>query len=162
MPQRERNVQELAGAVMALVQLVNLGQARAFDVELAAVMQLLLRDGLASPSEIARQLEVPRSSVTGRVRLLRESGWVEIRPDPDDGRSYLAGLTDAGEEEMSRLIDAGLEVFRAWTWDWSDEEMETFTRLARRLTGQAVPPPVGTHSRRDPWWRQDDSGPAES
>lgn len=161
MPQRRRNVQELAGAVMALVQLINRGQARAFDVELAAVMQLLLREGLLSPSEIARHLGVPRSSVTGRVKLLRESGWVEIHPDPDDGRSYLAGLTGAGEQEMSRLIGEGLEVFAAWTSDWSDEEIEAFTRLARRLTGQAPPPPAA-QSRRDPWWRQDGSGPEAS
>ena len=39
MSQRGTNVQELAGSVMSLVQLINRGQARAFDVELAAVMQ---------------------------------------------------------------------------------------------------------------------------
>jgi len=161
MPRRE-NVQELAGAVMALVQLVNRGQARAFDVELAAVMQLLLREGLLSPSEIARQLEVPRSSVTGRVKLLRESGRVEIRPDPADGRSYLAGLTGAGEQEMSRLIGEGLEIFTAWTSDWSDEEVEVFTRLARRLTGQAPPAPAAAQPRRDPWWKRDGSDLGEA
>lgn len=161
MPQPRKNVRELAGAVTALMQLINRGQARAFDVELVAVMQLLLREGLLPPSEIARQLEVPRSSVTGRVRLLRESGWVDIRPDPDDGRSYLAGLTGAGEQEMSRLVSEGLEVFTMWTSDWSDEEIETFTRLTRRLLGQA-PPPSAAQPRRDPWWRQDSSGPEPS
>jgi DNA-binding MarR family transcriptional regulator len=162
MAQRRRNVQELAGAIMALVQLINRGQARAFDVELVAVMQLLLREGLLPPSEIARQLEVPRSSVTGRVKLLRESGRVEIRPDPDDGRSYLAGLTGAGEREMNRFIGEGLEIFTTWTSDWSDEEIETFTRLAQRLTGQAPPAPAVAQSRRDPWWKQDGSGPVQS
>jgi DNA-binding MarR family transcriptional regulator len=162
MPQRRRNVQELAATVMALVQLVNRGQARAFDVELVAVMQLLLREGLLSPSEIARQLEVPRSSVTGRLKLLRESGRVEIRPDPDDGRSYLAGLTSAGEQEMNRLIGEGLKIFATWTSDWSDEEIETFTRLTRKLTRQSPPAPAVAQSRRDPWWKQDGSDPAES
>lgn len=162
MSQRGTNVQELAGSVMALVQLINRGQARAFDVELVAVMQLLLREGVLPPSEIARQLEVPRSSVTGRVKTLRESGWVEISPDPADGRSYLAGLTGAGEQEMNRLIGAGHEIFTAWTADWSDEEIGTFTRLARRLTGQAPLPPTAAQSRRDPWWKHDDNGPAES
>jgi DNA-binding MarR family transcriptional regulator len=162
MPLHSTNVEELAGAVMALVQLINRGQARAYDVELVAVMQLLLRAGHLPPSEIARQLEVPRSSVTGRVKILRESGWVEVRPDPDDGRSYLAGLTRAGEQQMSRLTVEGLEIFTAWTSDWSDEEIEAFTRLTRRLTGQAPPPPpAAAQSRRDPWWRQDASGPAE-
>lgn len=162
MPQHGRNVQELTAAVMALVQLVNRGQARAFDVELVAVMQLLMREGLLSPSEIARQLEVPRSSVTGRVKLLRESGRVEIRPDPDDGRSYLAGLTAAGEQEMNRLIAEGLEIFATWTSGWTDEEIETFTRLTQRLTGQAAPGPSVAQSRRDPWWKQDGIGPGAS
>jgi DNA-binding MarR family transcriptional regulator len=161
MPQRT-NVQELAGAVVALVQLINRGQARAFDVELVAVMQLLLREGLLSPSEIARQLGVPRSSVTGRVKLLRESGRVQIRPDPDDGRSYLAGLTDAGEQEMNRLIAEGTEIFATWISDWSDEEIETFTRLTRRLLGQAPLAPAAAKSRRDPWWKHDGTNRAES
>jgi DNA-binding MarR family transcriptional regulator len=161
MSQRETDVQELAAAVMALVQLINRGQARAFDTELVAVMQLLLHEGLLSPSEIARQLEAPRSSVTGRVKLLRESGRVEIHPDPDDGRSYLAGLTGEGEQEMNRLIGEGLEIFTTWTSDWSEEEINTFTRLARRLLGQ-VPPAPAAAPRRDPWWKRDNNGPVES
>jgi DNA-binding MarR family transcriptional regulator len=162
MSQRETNVQELAASVMALVQLINRGQARAFDTELVAVMQLLLREGLLSPSEIARRLEAPRSSVTGRVKLLRESGRVEIHPDPDDGRSYLAGLTGAGEQDMNRLVGEGLGVFTTWTSDWGDTDIETFTRLTRKLLGQAPTAPSAAQPRRDPWWKQDGDGAAES
>jgi DNA-binding MarR family transcriptional regulator len=96
------------------------------------------------------------------VKLLRESGRVEIRPDPDDGRSYLAGLTGTGEQEMNRLIGEGLEIFTTWTSDWSDEEIETFTRLTQRLTGQAPPPPAAAQPRRDPWWKQEGGDPAGS
>jgi DNA-binding MarR family transcriptional regulator len=160
MPQRRRNVEELTAAVSALVQLINRGQARAFDTELVAVMQLLKQEEPLSPSEIARRLDVPRSSVTGRIKLLRESGRVQIQPDPADGRSYLAGLTAAGRREMDRLIDQGLEVFAAWTADWSDEEIETFTRLASKLVGQAPPSPAAP-SRRDPWWKRDTANPAQ-
>jgi DNA-binding MarR family transcriptional regulator len=158
---REQSVAELTGAVASLVQLINRGQARAFDVELVAVMQLLLRSGPSSPSEIAAELEVPRSSVTGRIKTLREAGMADIRPIAGDGRSYQVDLSGTGRQEMTRLISEGLEIFTAWTSDWTEEEIGTFTRLARRLVGETWPASSG-RARREPWWKDagDESGPA--
>lgn len=54
------DIEEFSGAVMALVNLIRRGQARAFDTELVAVMQLLA-DGRASPRARSPRLSAPRA-----------------------------------------------------------------------------------------------------
>ncbi len=148
----EVDVEELAGAVMALVNLIRRGQARAFDTELVAVMQLLGDGRALPPSEIADALGSPRSSVTRRIQALEVTGKIEIRPDPGDGRSYRVALSAAGQAELDSLASKGLKLFAAWVTDWTPSEVRTFSALARRLTDGAVMPSAPT--RGNAWWRE--------
>jgi DNA-binding MarR family transcriptional regulator len=150
----ERDISAFAGAVMGLVNVIRRGQGRAFDVELVGIMELLLRRGPLSPGEIAAELNAKPSSVTGRVKSLREAGRVVIRPDPADGRRYTVGLSEAGEQEIDRMVDNGLRLFAAWTAAWTDQEISTFTHLAQRLVGTSGPEPTRAKTdRRDQWWK---------
>jgi DNA-binding MarR family transcriptional regulator len=156
MPVEREEVAEFAGALMALVDIVKRGQAKAFDAELAAVTEVVYRHGSLTPNQIAAELGVPRSSVTRRVKALRKNGTVFIRPDPGDARSYHVQLSASGQDEMDRLVEEGLDRFAAWLTGWTPEEVRTFTALARRLAGepssQQAPPRKGA------WWRhQQDS-----
>ncbi|MFB2586462.1 MarR family winged helix-turn-helix transcriptional regulator [Herbiconiux liukaitaii] len=47
-------------------------------------------------SELARFANSTLSRLSKVVNRLGDQGWVERRPDPEDGRSTLATLTDAG------------------------------------------------------------------
>ena len=118
----ERDISAFAGAVMGLVNVIRRGQGRAFDAELVAIMELLLRRGPLSPGEIAAELNAKPPSVTGRLKTLRESGRVVIRPDPADGRRCTVGLSEVGEQEMDRLVDEGLRLFAQWTAAWTDRD----------------------------------------
>ncbi|GAA5179538.1 hypothetical protein GCM10023322_09780 [Rugosimonospora acidiphila] len=152
----ERDITAFAGAVMGLVNVIRRGQGRAFDTELVAIMELLLRRGALSPGEIAAELNAKPSSVTGRLKSLRESGRVVIRPDAVDGRRYTVELSRAGEQEMDRMVEEGLRLFAAWTAAWTDEEISTFTRLAGRLVGAPGPAPTRAKpGKRDQWWKHD-------
>jgi DNA-binding MarR family transcriptional regulator len=144
-------VAEFAGALMALVNIIKRGQATAFDAELGAVLELLLRHGSLPPNRIAEELGVPRSSVTRRVKALREAGKVLIRPDPGDARSYHVQLSAAGQDEMDQLVEQGLDRFAVWLNGWTPDEVRTFTALARRLTGEPDRPPEPP--RKGAWWR---------
>jgi DNA-binding MarR family transcriptional regulator len=62
-----------------------------------------------TPTEVARELEMPLSTVLFRMRRLEERRHVERVPNPDDGRSYLLRLTPAGE----RLLARARPMFRA-------------------------------------------------
>jgi DNA-binding MarR family transcriptional regulator len=62
-----------------------------------------------TPTEVARELGMPLSTLLFRMRRLEERRHVERVPNPDDGRSYLLRLTPAGE----RLIAWARPLFRA-------------------------------------------------
>jgi DNA-binding MarR family transcriptional regulator len=152
----ERDISAFAGAVMGLVNVIRRGQGRAFDIELVSIMELVLRRGPLSPGVIAAELNAKPSSVTGRLKTLRESGRVVIHPDPSDGRRYTVGLSEAGEQEMDRMVDEGLRLFAEWTAAWTDQEMNTFTHLAQRLIGTTGSEPIRARTdRRDQWWKHE-------
>jgi DNA-binding MarR family transcriptional regulator len=65
--------------------------------------------GPLTPTELARELGMPLSTLLFRVRRLEERRHVERVPNPDDGRSYLLQLTPAGE----RLLAFARPLFRA-------------------------------------------------
>jgi DNA-binding MarR family transcriptional regulator len=147
----QHDVEELTGAVMALVEVIRRGQSRAFNTEQVAVMQLLAGGDALLPSEIAAALDVPRSSVTRRVQELQRAGKVEIEPSASDGRSYRVRLAEAGRAELEQLAAKGRELFATWVSDWTPEEIRTFTALARRLTD--VPRPPRARDRHGAWWK---------
>ena len=64
-----------------------------FDV-LASLMHA--EDRTSKPSVLARSGMLSPAGMTHRLDLLERAGFVERRPDPDDLRSVLVVLTDAG------------------------------------------------------------------
>src|SRR5215212_4145677 len=65
-------------------------------------------EGPWMPTRLAERLMMPLSTVLFRVRRLESRGHAERVPNPDDGRSFLVGLTPAGKE----LLDAARPAFR--------------------------------------------------
>jgi DNA-binding MarR family transcriptional regulator len=62
-----------------------------------------------TPTEVARELGMPLSTLLFRMRRLEERRHVERVANPDDGRSYLLRLTPTGE----RLLAWARPLFRA-------------------------------------------------
>ncbi len=67
-----------------------------------------VRDG-ATPMEMARAFQVPKTSLTHTLQGLESRGLVEMRPNPEDGRSKTVWITDAGRalREATILVLAG-------------------------------------------------------
>jgi DNA-binding MarR family transcriptional regulator len=70
-----------------------------------SVLNHLIRvqDG-QTPLRIARAFQVPKTSMTNTLSGLEKRGFVEMRQNPDDGRSKRVWLTDAGRAAR----DAGI------------------------------------------------------
>ena len=62
-----------------------------------------LEDG-RTPVELARAFQVPKTTMTHTLAGLVKHGLVDIRPNPNDGRSKCVWLTDAGRELRENLI----------------------------------------------------------
>ena len=65
--------------------------------------------GPLTPTELARELGMPLSTLLFRVRRLERRRHVERVANPEDGRSYLVRLTPSGE----RLLAFARPLFRA-------------------------------------------------
>ena len=59
-----------------------------------------------TPLAIAQAFQVPKNSMTHSLGVLEREGLVELRPNPQDGRSKLVCLTDAGRRFRDDVIAA--------------------------------------------------------
>src|SRR5213595_1738697 len=66
-------------------------------------------EGPWTPTDLARRLEMPLTTVLFRLRRLERRGHAERRPNPDDGRSFTIQLTPAGQ----KLLRTARPRFRA-------------------------------------------------
>jgi DNA-binding MarR family transcriptional regulator len=74
---------------------------------------------------------VPKTTMTHTLSGLVERGWIEMRPNPEDGRSKRVFLTDAGRtfrDEAIALLDPDI----AWLGEAvsSDSVADIVPRLA--------------------------------
>jgi len=74
----------------------------------------------ATPLELARAFQVPKTTMTHTLAGLATHGFVETRPNPDDKRSKQVWLTPAGRRfrddaltKMEPLLEALKREFRA-------------------------------------------------
>lgn len=100
------------------------------------LMALSRHEGLTQ-EELARDLNVNKSSVARQLATLEEKGYIRRESDPHDRRSLLVYPTDkalALKEQMRRVL-------REWsaylTADFTDEERETLSRLMERVAVRA-------------------------
>lgn len=71
-----------------------------------AVLNHLLRVGDGrTPLDIARAFQVPKTTLSHTLSLLERRGWVEMRPNPEDGRSKRVWITEAGRGFHAEAID---------------------------------------------------------
>ena len=120
------------------------------------LLALTLEHGRVRPSEVAEELEVSPPSVTRYVHALRKEGQISVVADPDDGRSYLIEVTEAGREVVRQFRDGLVDIFCELLSDWSPKEVATLARLLGRLNEEMT---VVSANRRSPrgaknWWRE--------
>ena len=58
-----------------------------------------------TPMELARAFQVPKTSMTHTVGGLQKLGLVDVRPNPNDGRSKCVWITGKGRELRNGLIE---------------------------------------------------------
>lgn len=79
-------------------------RASAAGVSLSLTRVLgILRDRRPTMHELARLMELDKSSVTGLVERAERRGFTERARSPHDGRSVLVTLTEQGRELVTRV-----------------------------------------------------------
>lgn len=72
-----------------------------------SVLNHLVRVGDGrTPLAVANAFQVPKNSMTHSLTVLEREGLIEMRKNPQDGRSKLIFITDAGRKFRMEMIDA--------------------------------------------------------
>lgn len=137
-------VRALAIAVMRLTEAIWRGRDRAVDPVRLALLQSAALKGPIRPSAAAADLSVHASLVTRRLQSLEDAGFITTTMDPVDRRACLIEATQAGWDELRRLEESGVEVFRKTVVDWSPDEIAD----AARLVGKLAESLASTHRKR--------------
>ncbi|WP_370402085.1 MarR family winged helix-turn-helix transcriptional regulator [Sulfitobacter sp. JB4-11] len=70
----------------------------------AVLSHLNVRGDGAVPIDMARAFQVPKTSMTHTLKGLEKGGYIEIRPNPADGRSKTVWMTEKGKALFEQTL----------------------------------------------------------
>src|SRR3954451_24314755 len=106
------------------------------DFEYETLHALMIRDtpGLASPGELAQEMELSNAALTGRVDTREKKAWLKRMPAADDRRRVEVEATREGlrlwREAMNLRGSAENELAHVLT----PRELATLNRLLKKMT----------------------------
>lgn len=110
----------------------------------AGLLTLLRRYGEMRMSRLTELLGIDMSVTSRHVSHAADRGWIERKPDPDDGRSRLLHLTPLGERQLQELSDRATASLSEHLADWPEEDVVCLTDLLGRLhSSYGRPGPAG-------------------
>lgn len=89
--------------------------------------------GPARMSELATWQAVDRSTMTTQINRLLKAGLVHRTPHPEDRRSVVVSLTDAGRELQEESRAVARATFDSMLADWTPSEREQLTESLTHL-----------------------------
>jgi DNA-binding MarR family transcriptional regulator len=98
-------------------------------------------------SELARLAHVRKQTMAQAVDELEQMGYVERRPDPNDGRARLIFLTRRGKKVPTVAVAAGRDVEARWAALTSPATIDTLRRSLLELLGVLQQPEDSTSAR---------------
>jgi DNA-binding MarR family transcriptional regulator len=126
-------------AIRIAAKLIHLGMERWAETQglsegrLQLLFCLRTRPGGLPLGQLAAMQQVSPRNVTGLVDGLERDGLVERVPDPQDRRSVMARLTDAGEQRIKGMWEQAIEQQLPIVRGMSSEELVELRHLALRL-----------------------------
>ena len=101
----------------------------------AAVLRAIADRYPVSQGEIARAMNVDRTTMVALIDDLQGKGLVRRRQDPEDRRKNAVELTDAGRDTARRAADVVEQTERDFLGPLSAAEAAQFKKLLRALLG---------------------------
>ena len=88
----------------------------------------------ATPKELARELSLENSTISGVLDRMQKKGLIDRLLDPNDRRSILVVLTPKGAELECDVLKAVDEVNRQVLDQFDSETAETLLRCLQRIS----------------------------
>lgn len=111
-----------------------------------ALFVLARQDG-ATMGQLATELDLAPSAVSGLVQRLEALGWVQRRPCPEDARTQRVWLQSAGQAQLAPLRDALAHINERLTAGFTETELQTVARWLTHVQqlDATTPPPEPNH-----------------
>ena len=116
----------------------------------ASLLGLLVAEGEQRLGVLAAALDVDASVISRRVAALEEAGLVARRPDPQDRRAHLVGVTDRGSAALAASREHRAEQVAAALAHRTDEEVGRIAGELRGLVADLHRIPPAPRRRSDP------------
>lgn len=84
-------------------------------------------------TELAQRAQVTKPTVVYLVNDLERLGYVERRPDPEDGRAKLVCLTERGAQAQQAAREIVAEIEQDWSSLLGRRDFATLRELLQRL-----------------------------
>ena len=106
-----------------------------YDLTLAqfGVLAHLQAAPYISQQALADWLFVTKGNIVGLLNRLEDRGFVERRPDPQDGRTHVVSLTEQGAALAARVVPEHEELVAACVGVIAPEEQRTLHQLVHML-----------------------------
>lgn len=125
------------GALLMSIRSLRIEEAATFHPGLQpgafAVARWIRTAGPSSAGAVAAGLLMDKSSVSRHLRVLREAGYVQDEPDPEDRRSTILTLTPLAEERLADVRSGTRERLQNRLSAWDTAEVEQLAGLLHRF-----------------------------
>ncbi len=121
----QRRLQAWMGVLHA--QAVREGQAAPTAAQAGALFVLAKQDG-ATMGQLATELDLAPSAVSGLVQRLEALGWVQRRPCPEDARTQRVWLMADGQAQLAPLRHTLSHINAQLTAGFTEAELQTVAR----------------------------------
>jgi DNA-binding MarR family transcriptional regulator len=125
---------EAVGVLQHHVEQQLRAEAELSTVQFQILARLAAAGGKLTMTELADGVVYSRSGLTYQAGLLEKTGCVERRPSPDDERSTLLAITDAGFARVKRVMPGHVEVAKRLLFEpLSDEDVKRLRDIMTRV-----------------------------
>lgn len=128
--------------LMIRMRKMQLGEFPHMDFDLTFSQMEMLGFIARSPDchvqDIADGLGLTAPTVSVSVRRLEDAGWLERKPDPEDGRAFCISLTPKSMKTMEKAKTAKFSAMQNFLTGLTGEEQEQFLGLLEKAIEAAV------------------------
>lgn len=89
---------------------------------LQGVMRIISDSGELRATELAQQLGIGAAGLSRHISELEELGWVQRRPDPQDGRAFLISLSPAGRDALTAALNRRALLLQQMLSEWTEQQ----------------------------------------
>jgi DNA-binding MarR family transcriptional regulator len=140
-PDLDPAAKHLTGRLVRVASLIQAAFAQAFaplglnegDYGVLAALRRAGAPHQLTPSDLARHQMMTSGGMTAAIDRLERKGLVTRRPNPNDRRGTLVGLSDVGRKVVDRAMELQAEVETRLVQALDDSERSRLEQLLRKL-----------------------------